>query len=98
MRVLESLAAAVLIILVLPLIIVGSVGVIAAGQWPLFRTVSCCRTPTGGQLVEFNTRSGCFERFLRGSSSSHLPSLFKVLAGRSRLRDVAFAKDHRYQD
>jgi hypothetical protein len=95
MRTLESLTAAFLIVLALPLFIVGSLGVIAAGRWPLFRTVSRCQADGSGQLTEFNTGPGRLGRLLEDCNSSYLPSFFKVMAGRARLRDVAFAVERR---
>jgi hypothetical protein len=89
MKALESLAAVVLIVVARPVLINGSVGVMAAGRRPLFRTVSWSESAGYGQLMEFNTDPGRFGRLLADCGSSHLPSLFKVVAGTARLRDVA---------
>jgi hypothetical protein len=86
MRLLEAIAAAVLIVLTFPLIVIGCLGVVASGRWPLFRRES----GEVGRLWKFNAKGG-FERLLEICAASHLPSLFLVLAGKVRLSNVIAA-------
>ena len=80
MRLLEAITASALIVLTFPLIVIGCLGVVASGRWPLFRT-------NVRRLWEFNAR-GWFERLLEICDVNPLPSLFLVMSGKVRLLDV----------
>jgi hypothetical protein len=83
MRTLEAIAAVALIVLTFPLIVAGCLGVAVSGGRPLFRTES----GEVGRLWKFNAK-GRFGRLLGIFGVNPLPSLFLVVAGKVRLRDV----------
>lgn len=85
MRILESIVAAVLIALLMPLIVLGSIAV--AGRWPLY----CQDVDELGERTErlrFNVPPGWTASVLESGSAMWLPTLFRVVFMRAGLRDL----------
>lgn len=94
MRTLESIVAAVLVVLLLPLMILGSLAAAGAGRWPLY----CRDVDEAGARTErlrFNVPPGWAASALESCSAMWLPTLFRVVWMKAGLRDVTPATKKR---
>ena len=95
MRILEPIAAGVLIALLLPLIVLVSLGVAVAGRWPLYCRDVVTETGARTERLRFNVPAGWTASVLESSSVMWLPTLFRVVFMRAGLRDLTPATKKR---
>lgn len=80
-----------MILLVLPLLVVGSLAVLVSGTRPILRMENRIDQGKERSLLVFHSQKARLQRFFDEYEISLLPSLFLVLLGRLELRDLGFS-------
>lgn len=95
MKFLESVSAAVLTVVFLPVLMVGCGAALLDRKWPVFRRELREGSGDGLGWLRFNTGPGERDLFLKRFSMTYLPSLIQVVAGRVRLADALALMERR---
>jgi len=89
MRILESIVAAVLIVLLMPLIVLGGFAAAMTRGWPLFCRDVAIEGSKRTERLGFNVPAGWTASALESCSAMWLPTLFRVVFMRAGFRDLA---------